>query len=70
MSNQAEAEQAKAALNNTEFVGRTLRVDEARPPKPRTDRGGGGGGGGPNQERRWDRRPDQRGDRRRQERRW
>jgi RNA recognition motif-containing protein len=74
MSNQAEAEQARAALNNTEFVGRTLRVDEARPPKPRSDRERGPGAGGNNQERRWDRRPDQRsdrgGDRRRTERRW
>jgi RNA recognition motif-containing protein len=73
MSNASEADAAKAGLNNTEFVGRTLRVDEARPPKPRSDRGPGGGGGG--QERRWDRRPDPRGDRgggdrRRQERRW
>jgi RNA recognition motif-containing protein len=31
------------ALNGTEFQGRTLTVNEAR---PRTERGGGGGGGG------------------------
>ncbi len=31
MSNPAEAEKAKAALNGTEFKGRILRVDEARP---------------------------------------
>jgi RNA recognition motif-containing protein len=39
MSNQAEAEEAKTALNGTEFRGRNLRVDEARPPrsKPRKD---------------------------------
>jgi RNA recognition motif-containing protein len=31
MSNPAEAEKAKAALNGSEFKGRILRVDEARP---------------------------------------
>jgi len=38
MSNTEEAEKAKEALNETEFSGRTLRVDEARPQKPKTDR--------------------------------
>jgi RNA recognition motif-containing protein len=38
MSNSSEAEKAKEALNGTEFVGRTLRVDEARPPRDRTKR--------------------------------
>ena len=38
MSSTEEAETAKEALNETEFGGRTLRVDEARPQKPRTDR--------------------------------
>ena len=38
MSDNAEAEKAKDALNETDFGGRTLRVDEARPQKPRTDR--------------------------------
>ena len=38
MSSSEEAETAKEALNETEFSGRTLRVDEARPQKPRTDR--------------------------------
>ena len=28
-----EAEAAKEALNDTEFLGRTLRVNEAHPPK-------------------------------------
>jgi RNA recognition motif-containing protein len=48
MASQAEAEQAKTALHNTEFAGRTMKVDEARPPRKRQDRGGGGGprGGG------------------------
>jgi RNA recognition motif-containing protein len=30
MSSQAEAEKAKQSLNNTEFQGRNLRVNEAR----------------------------------------
>ena len=38
MSDNAEAEKAKEALDGSEFGGRTLRVDEARPQKPRTDR--------------------------------
>ena len=38
MSSTEEAEKAKDALNETDFSGRTLRVDEARPQKPRTDR--------------------------------
>jgi len=38
MSNQSEANKAKEALNNTEFEGRTLNIDEARPPKSRGDR--------------------------------
>ncbi len=42
MSNPAEAEKAKEALDGSDFEGRTLRVDEARPPRS----GGGGGGGG------------------------
>ena len=33
MSTQAEAEEAKEALNGQDFKGRTLRVDVARPPK-------------------------------------
>jgi RNA recognition motif-containing protein len=46
MGSQTEAENAKQALNGTEFAGRSLNVDEARPPKSRDSRGGGGGGGG------------------------
>ena len=38
MSTSAEAEEAMEALNGTDFDGRTLRVDEARPRKPRQDR--------------------------------
>lgn len=35
MSTQEEAEKAKKELNGQEFEGRTLKVDEARPPKAR-----------------------------------
>ena len=38
MSSSEEAEKAMEALNETEFGGRTLRVNEARPQKERTDR--------------------------------
>ncbi len=33
MSDQSEAEKAKEALDGSDFDGRTLKVDEARPPK-------------------------------------
>ena len=33
MSNVSEAEKAKEALDGSEFEGRTLKVDEARPPR-------------------------------------
>ena len=49
MSSPTEAEKAKEALNGSNHKGRTLRVDEARPPKERSfgsGSGGGGGGGG------------------------
>ena len=39
MSNQSEALSAKEALDGSQFEGRTLKVDEARPPKKRQDRG-------------------------------
>ncbi|MDD4050904.1 MAG: RNA-binding protein [candidate division Zixibacteria bacterium] len=39
-----QASAAKEALNGSDYNGRTMRVDEARPPKARDDRGGGGGG--------------------------
>ena len=38
MSSSSDAEKAKEALDGTEFSGRTLRVDEARPPKARPKR--------------------------------
>lgn len=37
MSSVEEAEKAMEALNETVFEGRTLRIDEARPPKPRRE---------------------------------
>ncbi|RIK43610.1 MAG: RNA-binding protein [Chloroflexi bacterium] len=48
MPNQAEAEAAIKALNGTEFKGRPLNVNEARPreERPRRDNFGGGGGYG------------------------
>lgn len=39
MSSPSEAEAAKTALNGSDFQGRTLKVDEARP--PRGERRGG-----------------------------
>jgi RNA recognition motif-containing protein len=44
MSNDTEAKAAMEALNEKDFQGRTIKVNEAR---PRTEgrRGGGGGGG-------------------------
>jgi len=37
MSSSEEAENAKQALNDTEFSDRPLKIDEARPPRPRRD---------------------------------
>jgi RNA recognition motif-containing protein len=51
MSNTAEAEKAKEALDGYELEGRTLRVDEARP--PRSGGGGGRSGGGRREYRRY-----------------
>jgi len=41
LSDNAEAEKAKEALDGTDFEGRTLKVDEARPQRPRTTRNDG-----------------------------
>jgi len=38
MSSSDEAETAKDALDGSDFEGRTLKVDEARPQKPRSER--------------------------------
>jgi len=40
MSDSSEAEAAKEALHDTDFKGRNLNVDEAKPPRKREDRGG------------------------------
>ena len=45
MPNAEEANKAIGALNEQEFQGRNLRVNESQP-KPRTERSGGGGGFG------------------------
>jgi len=45
MSSPADAEKAKVALDGSDFKGRTLKVDEARPPKDRGEYRGGGRGG-------------------------
>jgi RNA recognition motif-containing protein len=45
MPDAEEANKAIGALNEQEFMGRNLRVNESQP-KPRQDRGGFGGGGG------------------------
>jgi RNA recognition motif-containing protein len=45
MPDQGEAESAVSAMNETEFGGRTLTVNEARPRESRPSGGGGGGGG-------------------------
>src|SRR6185436_10028188 len=43
--NEAEADAAVAALNNSDYNGRTLVVKEARPLEDRPKRSFGGGGG-------------------------
>jgi len=41
MGSDGDADKAKEALNGFEFQGRTLKVDEARPPKENRDGGDG-----------------------------
>jgi len=38
MADSSQAEKAKKALNGTEFEGRTLKVDEAHPPRSKDSR--------------------------------
>ena len=45
MPNEAEAKVAVEALNNFDFQGRPLTVNEARPREPRPAGGGGAGAG-------------------------
>ncbi|MCK4334542.1 RNA-binding protein [candidate division WOR-3 bacterium] len=55
MPNDEEAKTAISAINGTEHDGRELKVEEARPPRERGERGGfdrnRGGGGGYNRNR-------------------
>jgi RNA recognition motif-containing protein len=44
MSNDSEASKAITQFNGTNFEGRTITVNEARPQVDRNQRGGGGGG--------------------------
>lgn len=46
MSSDAEAAEAINRLNGTDFGGRSITVNEARPMAPRENNRGGGGGGG------------------------
>lgn len=48
MPNDSEAKEAIEAVNGTEFEGKRLTVNEARPKTDRDDRRGGGNGGGYN----------------------
>jgi len=50
MSNKDQAMAAISGLNNQEFEGRTLNINEAR---PRTERGGDRGGRGGSRNRSW-----------------
>ena len=46
MSTEEEAQAAVAALNESDQMGRAMKVAEANPPKARPQRKGGGGGRG------------------------
>lgn len=52
MGSSEEAEKAIAALNGSQFEGRSIVVSEARPQQPRPPRSGGSGGRPP-QSNRW-----------------
>ena len=41
MAGAEEAEKARKALNGSDFKGRALRIEEARPQKPRQNKGYG-----------------------------
>ena len=51
MGSDEEAARATEALNGTDFEGRKIVVNEARPQEPRAPRPGGGGGRPPRQNR-------------------
>ncbi len=46
MSTEDEAQAAISKFDGTDFEGRAMTVNEAKPMAPREDRGFGGGGGG------------------------
>jgi len=46
MQEKADGDRAIQELDGNEFMGRAIRVNEARPREDRGGRGGGGGGGG------------------------
>lgn len=46
MANDAEGDKAINSLNGTDYDGRTMNVNEARPKTDRPRGAGGGGGGG------------------------
>ena len=48
MATSEQAQAAMDALNGSDFEGRTLRIDEARPMQPRREFGGSSGGFGGN----------------------
>jgi cold-inducible RNA-binding protein len=51
---EADSKKAMEAMNNKDLNGRSLKVDEARPPKERTRSFSSGGSGGYNRrERQW-----------------
>ncbi|MCK5427393.1 MAG: RNA-binding protein [Thermodesulfovibrionia bacterium] len=45
MSDSTEAEKAREVLNGSDFEGRTLKVDEAKPPRPKSGQRRGHQGG-------------------------
>ena len=51
MPNDEEAQEAISQLDGTEHMGRTLKVNEARPRSQRGGERGGGGGGGRREDR-------------------
>ena len=53
MSNQADGQAACSSLDQSEFGGRRLTVNEARPQERRPNGGGGYGGGRQPREARW-----------------
>jgi RNA recognition motif-containing protein len=53
MGTDSEAQAAIEGLNGTDYDGRPMTVNEAKPMRPRTDSGGGGGGGGGDRGGRW-----------------